>query len=78
MRICDLSSGIGQVSQAYAKLKERSNETREVWNDDAFRQFDQQRLNEIPARLQQLAAAVNRLTEILIEAERECGEPSEG
>jgi len=78
MRICDLSSGMGQVSQAYAKLKERATETGEVWTDDAFRQSDQQRLNEIPARLQQLGAAVNRLTELLIEAERECGEPNEG
>ncbi|QDU30952.1 hypothetical protein ETAA8_61050 [Anatilimnocola aggregata] len=77
MRICDLNSGMGQISQGYAKLKERMVETSEVWTDDAYRQFDQQRLNEIPSRLQQLAAAVNRLTEILIEAERECGEPSE-
>jgi hypothetical protein len=75
MRICDLNSGLGQLSQAYGKLRERLAETREVWTDDAFRKFDQQRLNEIPARLQVLAAAVNRLSEILSEAERECGEP---
>lgn len=75
MRICDLNSGLGQLSQAYGKLKQRVVETREVWSDDAFRKFDQQRLNEIPARLQVLAAAVNRLAEILSDAERECGEP---
>jgi hypothetical protein len=75
MKICDLNSGMGQLSQAYAKLKDRVEETREVWSDDAFRQFDRQRLNEIPARLQMMAAAVNRLTEVLIAAERECGEP---
>jgi hypothetical protein len=75
VRICDLNSGLGQLSQAYGKLRERLVETREVWTDDAFRKFDQQRLNEIPARLQVLAAAVNRLAEILGEAERECGEP---
>jgi len=75
MRVCDLSSGLGQLSQAYAKLKDRLIETREVWTDDAFRQFDQQRLNEIPARLQRLTAAVNQLIEVASRAERECGEP---
>jgi len=75
MRICDLNSGLGQLSQAYGKLKERLVETREVWRDDAFRKFDQQRMNEIPSKLQVLAAAVNRLAEVLGEAERECGEP---
>jgi hypothetical protein len=75
MRICDLNSGLGQLSQAYGKLKERLVETRELWTDDAFRKFDQQRLNEIPSRLQVLAAAVNRLGEVLAAAERECGEP---
>jgi hypothetical protein len=75
VKICDLNSGLGQLSQAYAKLKERLVETREVWADDAFRQFDQQRLNEIPNRLQRLTAAVNAFIEVIAEAERECGEP---
>lgn len=75
MKICDLNSGLGQLSQAYGKLKEKLVATREVWTDDAFRQFDQQRLNEIPARLQRLTAAVNQLVEVLQRAERECGEP---
>ena len=75
MKICDLNSGLGQLSQAYAKLKDRLVETREVWTDDAFRQFDQQRLNEIPNRLQRLTAAVNAFIEVIQEAERECGEP---
>jgi uncharacterized protein YukE len=75
MKICDLHSGLGQLSQAYGKLKQRIAETREVWNDDAFRQFEQQRLSEIPARLQRLTAAVNAFVEVIQEAERECGEP---
>lgn len=75
MKICDLNSGMGQLSQAYAKLKDRVTETRDVWADEAFRQFDRQRLNEIPARLQMMTAAVNRLHDILVAAERECGEP---
>lgn len=75
MKIADLSSGLGQLSQAYGKLKERLVETREVWTDDAFRQFDQQRLNEIPTQLQRLTAAVNAFIEVIQDAERECGEP---
>lgn len=75
MRVCDLTSGLGQLSQAYGKLKERLVETREVWSDAAFEQFDRERLNEIPNRLQRLTAAVNQLIEIVDRAERECGEP---
>jgi hypothetical protein len=75
MRVCDLSSGLGQLSQAYGKLKERLVETREVWSDAAFEQFDRERLNEIPNRLQRLTAAVNQLIEVVDRAERECGEP---
>ncbi|WP_254510308.1 hypothetical protein [Anatilimnocola floriformis] len=75
MRVCDLNSGMGQLSQAYGKLRERLVETREVWKDAAFEQFDRDRLNEIPARLQRLTAAVNALIEVVDRAERECGEP---
>jgi hypothetical protein len=75
MRVCDLNSGLGQLGQAYAKLKLRLAETREVWTDAAFEQFDKQRLNEIPNKLQRLTAAVNQLIEIVDRAERECGEP---
>jgi hypothetical protein len=75
MRVCDLNSGLGQLGQAYAKLKLRLTETREVWTDAAFEQFDKQRLNEIPNKLQRLTAAVNQLIEIVDRAERECGEP---
>jgi len=77
MRVCDLNSGLGQLSQAYGKLRERLVETREVWKDAAFEQFDRERLNEIPARLQRLTAAVNLLIEMVDRAERECGEPRE-
>ena len=75
MRVCDLNSGLGQLSQAYGKLRERLVETREVWKDAAFEQFDRERLNEIPSRLQRLTAAVNALIEVVDRAERECGEP---
>lgn len=75
MKICDLNSGLGQLSQAYAKVKERLVESREVWTDEAFHQFDRERLNEIPNRLQRLTAAVNAFIEVIQEAERECGEP---
>lgn len=75
MRVCDLNSGLGQLGQAYAKLKLRLAETREVWTDQAFAQFEKERLNEIPTRLQRLTAAVNQLIEVVDRAERECGEP---
>lgn len=72
MRICDLNSGMGRLSQAFSDLKERWAEAKTNWRDDASRQFEQTHLQPIPARLQQLVAAVHRLSDVLEKAEPEC------
>jgi hypothetical protein len=42
------------------------------WNDGTLQQFEATHLAPIPARLQQLLAAVQRLSETLAIAERDC------
>jgi hypothetical protein len=74
MRICDLSSGTGQLTQAFADLKDRWKEAKEHWNDDVRRQFEQTHLAEIPTRLTQLLGAAQRLAEVLEKAGKDCGE----
>lgn len=77
MRICDLSTGVGQLSHALASLKESWLETKATWNDDVRRQFEEKHLNEIPAQIQQVVLAVQRLSETVQRAERECGDHPE-
>ena len=77
MRICDLSSGVGQLTQALADLKERLAEINTQWNDATRQAFDQTHLAELPLRLQQTMGAAQRLADVLHKAERECGDHAE-
>lgn len=72
MRVCDLNTGLGQLSHAFSQLRERLNESQADWNDSARQQFEKEHLNEIPNRLQLLVAAVQRLSEVLEKAEKDC------
>ncbi|MDX1945441.1 MAG: hypothetical protein SFU86_08530 [Pirellulaceae bacterium] len=74
MKICDLETGLGKLAQATSHLKERWQATQEHWRDDAARQFEKTHLGPLPARLQLLVAAAQRLSEVLREAERECSD----
>lgn len=74
MKICDLNSGVAQLTQALADLKDRWTESKEHWNDDVRRQFEQTHLAEIPTRLTQLLSAAQRLAEVLEKAGKDCGD----
>jgi len=69
---CDLNSGLGQLTWAFAQLKERWAETKTQWRDDACRTFEETHLRELPPRLQLFVAATQRLAEAIERAEREC------
>jgi hypothetical protein len=72
--ICDLQTGLGQLAQAQTRLREQWTIAKTHWHDQASRQFEEEHLRDIPSRLQLLVAAVQRLSAVLEEAERECGE----
>lgn len=78
MKICDLSSGVGQLTLAFSELKERWAETKTHWNDDAMRQFEKKHLQEIPSRIQMLLLAAQRLSEVLQKAERDLQDETSG
>jgi hypothetical protein len=71
MRICDLNTGLGQLSQAFSQLKERLAETKTHWNDDTSRAFQQTHLEPILPKLQLTLSAIQHLSEILSKAEKE-------
>lgn len=77
MRICDLNSGLGQLSHAFSQLKDRLADSKADWDDASRRQFEQNHLAEIPARMQLLVAAVQRLNEVLEKAEKDCDDRAE-
>jgi hypothetical protein len=78
MKTCDLETGLGQAAHAAARLQAAWAAAKGQWNDEASRRFEEQHLREIPARLEQFAAAVQRLRTAIERAERDCSEePSE-
>ena len=77
MRICDLNTGLGQLTHAFSDLKERWADTKEHWHDQTRQQFEQTHLAPIPSRLQLLVAAVHRLSEALEAAEQELDDRGE-
>jgi hypothetical protein len=77
MTICDLNTGLSQLTHAFSELRERWTETRQHWHDATSRQFEEQHLGEIPARLELMVAAVQRLAAVLEKAEQECQDESQ-
>ena len=77
MKVCDLNSGMGQLTQSFSQLKDRLNEIKTHWNDDTLRQFEETYLAPIPGRMQLMVAGVQRLADAVMEAERECDDRPE-
>ena len=72
MKICDLSSGAGQLTRAANKLRERWADTKNHWNDENSRQLEEHHLQPLVPQIQMTLAALQRLAEVLERAEREC------
>jgi hypothetical protein len=67
------------MAHAAALLQTEWTAAKTHWNDAASRQFEEQHLREIPARLQLFVAAVQRFAAAVERAERDCGdEPASG
>lgn len=71
MRICDLVTGIGRLKRATSQLKDHWGETREHWSDNIRHEFEEKHLTPLPAEITLAVASIQRLAELLEQAERE-------
>lgn len=71
MRVADLNTGLGQLSQAFTELKESWAAAKDHWDDAASRHFEEQHLAPIVPRLGQVITSVQKLQEVIGEAVRE-------
>jgi len=71
MRICNLGDGLGQLAHAVSELNQKWVETKEHWNDEAGREFEQLHLAPIPGRMQMLVASAQALAATAGKAGRE-------
>jgi hypothetical protein len=77
MRVMDLNTGLARLTQAFTDLKDRWREAKDVWNDDVSRDFEKTQLQPILPQMQLLAAAAQRLSEVMEKAVKECEDKPE-
>ena len=78
MRHCDLTSSVGRIHKAMATLREKWALTKEHWNDDASREFEEKHLQPLIPQLRFTMTAVQRLAEVVEKAEKDCEDGDRG
>ena len=73
--ICDLQTSVGRLQKETKRLRERWEQTKESWKDQAAQDFELKYLAPLIPTLQLTLAAVHELQEIIDRAEEECGDP---
>lgn len=68
----DVSGGIGQLRDALEKLQAAWTQTREDWRDANSHQFEEEFLRPIAVEVSRAYTAIQRLSDILKQAERDC------
>ena len=74
MRMCDLNSGAIRLSRGAKRLRDHWLEAKEYWNDQNSRDFEKNHLEPLAPEITLPLAAVQRLAEVLEQAERECSD----
>ena len=77
MKICDLHTGVIRLTRASRDLRNQWLETKEHWNDQNCREFERNHLEPLSPEITRTLAAVQRLSEVLEQAERECSDEDE-
>jgi uncharacterized protein YukE len=74
MRVWDLTAGTAKLELALKTLQTKAADIGEAWSDDAYGRFLETYLEPIAPRMKTLVDAIHRLSEVLNNAERRCGD----
>lgn len=72
MKTGDLSGGLGQLRDSLELLQQAWAETREEWRDDNSQHFEEEYLRTLAVEVTRSYAAIQRLSDVLKTAERDC------
>jgi hypothetical protein len=78
MRPFDLSAGAAKLEMALRSLQERALEIEESWDDPAYHSFVEGYIAPLDSTVKTALDAIHRLAEILVNAQRQCGEEGSG
>jgi len=75
VRHCDLISGLGRLKHSAAQLRDAWLTAKSYWSDQVSRDFEKNHLQHLPAEITLAVAAVQELTDLLEQAEKELEDP---
>jgi hypothetical protein len=76
MRSWDLTAGFARLSEGWEALQRANATAQSQWNDLTNQHFQDQYYRPLEPRVRHALDAIRRLTEVLNQAQRECGEDS--
>ena len=76
MHICDVVTGTKRLQKATKSLKEQWLWTKEYWRDQTAQKYEEEYLEPIGEKVRMALSAVERLTEVLEEAEKDLSDYS--
>ena len=76
MHICDVITGTKRMQKATKSLKEQWLQTKEYWRDQTAEKFEEEYLQPLGEQIRMALTAVDYLTEVLEEAEKELSDHS--
>lgn len=72
MSSAEVASGVGRLREALEQLEQAWGATQELWRDGNSRHFEEEQLRPIAARVRDAYSVIQRLADILKQAERDC------
>lgn len=74
MRIFDLHDGSAKLQRALRDLKEADLRISEQWDDAVHREIRETYIAPLETMMRRTLGAIDKMAEVLTEAERDCGE----
>ena len=74
MTMCDVQGAVARLTDSYDSLRAAWADRAASWDDSASRRFEKERLEPLDPIMRRAIHAMQRLAEVLAQAERECSE----
>jgi len=78
MRIADFSTSVGRLQLAVESLDTAWSECKKYWHDRTSRKFEEDYLAPLAPKVRMTVGAINRLSTILQEAQRDLADEDRG
>jgi hypothetical protein len=74
MKNCDLTAGAARLDQALRVLQKTRNELADIWDDENFRNVQENYLMPFEVRVKRALEGIKQMAQVLEKAQRDCDE----